>query len=32
MVDRLPEEAPPIVVGIAGPPGVGTLLLARIPN
>jgi len=24
LVDRLPEEAPPIVVGVVGPPGVRT--------
>ncbi|KAL9079263.1 MAG: hypothetical protein Q9157_001834 [Trypethelium eluteriae] len=29
LVDRLPEEAPPIVVGIVGPPGVGKTTLVK---
>ncbi|KAF1808159.1 DUF663-domain-containing protein [Eremomyces bilateralis CBS 781.70] len=29
MVDRLPEDAPPIIVGIAGPPGVGKTTLIK---
>ncbi|KAI9663056.1 MAG: Glycoside hydrolase 2 (Mannanase, beta-galactosidase) [Bathelium mastoideum] len=29
LVDRLPEEAPPIVVGIVGPPGVGKTTLIK---
>ncbi|KAF2456221.1 hypothetical protein BDY21DRAFT_348262 [Lineolata rhizophorae] len=29
MVDRLPEEAPPIVVGVVGPPGVGKTTLIK---
>ncbi|KAF2639483.1 DUF663-domain-containing protein [Massarina eburnea CBS 473.64] len=29
LVDRLPEEAPPIVVGVVGPPGVGKTTLIK---
>ncbi|KAJ9629511.1 Glycoside hydrolase 2 (Mannanase, beta-galactosidase) [Taxawa tesnikishii (nom. ined.)] len=29
MVDRLPEEAPPIIVGVVGPPGVGKTTLIK---
>ncbi|KAK5112220.1 hypothetical protein LTR62_004381 [Meristemomyces frigidus] len=29
LVDRLPEEAPPLVVGIVGPPGVGKTTLIK---
>ncbi|KAK4553724.1 Glycoside hydrolase 2 (Mannanase, beta-galactosidase) [Recurvomyces mirabilis] len=29
LVDRLPEEAPPLVVGIVGPPGVGKTTLMK---
>ncbi|KAI5793212.1 hypothetical protein EDC01DRAFT_722167 [Geopyxis carbonaria] len=29
MVDRLPEEAPPIVVAVVGPPGVGKTTLIK---
>ncbi|KAF1994293.1 DUF663-domain-containing protein [Amniculicola lignicola CBS 123094] len=29
LVDRLPEEAPPIIVGIVGPPGVGKTTLIK---
>lgn len=30
LVDRLPEEAPPIVVGVVGPPGVGKSTLIKV--
>ncbi|KAJ4364651.1 Glycoside hydrolase 2 (Mannanase, beta-galactosidase) [Neocucurbitaria cava] len=29
LVDRLPEEAPPIIVGVVGPPGVGKSTLIK---
>ncbi|KAK4544493.1 hypothetical protein LTR36_004064 [Oleoguttula mirabilis] len=29
LVDRLPEEAPPLVVGVVGPPGVGKTTLIK---
>ncbi|KAF1942231.1 DUF663-domain-containing protein [Clathrospora elynae] len=29
LVDRLPEEAPPIIVGVVGPPGVGKTTLIK---
>ncbi|CAK3809347.1 ribosome biogenesis BMS1 [Lecanosticta acicola] len=29
LVDRLPEEAPPLVVGVLGPPGVGKTTLIK---
>ncbi|KAH7128694.1 GTP binding protein Bms1 [Dendryphion nanum] len=29
LVDRLPEEAPPLIVGVAGPPGVGKTTLIK---
>ena len=29
LVDRLPEEAPPLVVGVVGPPGVGKTTLVK---
>ncbi|KAF1913024.1 hypothetical protein BDU57DRAFT_532140 [Ampelomyces quisqualis] len=29
LVDRLPEEAPPILVGVVGPPGVGKTTLIK---
>lgn len=29
LVDRLPEEAPPLVVGVVGPPGVGKSTLIK---
>ena len=29
LVDRVPEEAPPIVVGVVGPPGVGKTTLIK---
>ncbi len=29
LVDRLPEEAPPIIVGVVGPPGVGKTTLVK---
>ncbi|KAF2713113.1 DUF663-domain-containing protein [Pleomassaria siparia CBS 279.74] len=29
LIDRLPEEAPPIIVGVVGPPGVGKTTLIK---
>ncbi|KAF2198108.1 ribosome biogenesis protein-like protein [Delitschia confertaspora ATCC 74209] len=29
LVDRLPEEAPPVIVGVVGPPGVGKTTLIK---
>ncbi|KAF2219606.1 hypothetical protein BDZ85DRAFT_44290 [Elsinoe ampelina] len=29
LVDRLPEEAPPVIVGVIGPPGVGKTTLVK---
>ncbi|EMC96625.1 hypothetical protein BAUCODRAFT_70665 [Baudoinia panamericana UAMH 10762] len=29
LVDRLPEEAPPLIVGVVGPPGVGKTTLIK---
>ncbi|KAF4550077.1 putative ribosome biogenesis protein bms1 [Elsinoe fawcettii] len=29
LVDRLPEEAPPVIVGVVGPPGVGKTTLVK---
>ena len=29
LVDRLPEEAPPIIVAVVGPPGVGKTTLIK---
>ncbi|KAL9084550.1 MAG: hypothetical protein Q9159_005168 [Coniocarpon cinnabarinum] len=29
LVDRIPEEAPPLVVGVVGPPGVGKTTLVK---
>lgn len=29
LIDRLPEEAPPLVVGVVGPPGVGKTTLIK---
>ena len=29
LVDRLPEEAPPLIVGVVGPPGVGKTTLVK---